>query len=153
MTGSRIARIRRHVAGDDTFMVTYGDGVSDVNVQRLVEFHRGHGRIATVTTVRPSSRFGVLDIGGGGRVLSFAEKPQLGGQVSAGFFVFNHEVFRYLSDDPDCVLERDAMERLVKDEQLVAYQHDGFFHAMDTYREFKYLNELWETRQAPWQVW
>ena len=153
MTGSRIARIRRHVAGDDTFMVTYGDGVSDVNLHRLVEFHLGHGRIATVTTVRPSSRFGVLDIGGGGRVLSFAEKPQLDGQVSAGFFVFNREVFRYLSDDPDCILERDAMERLVKDEQLVAYQHDGFFHAMDTYREFKYLNELWETRQAPWQVW
>ncbi len=153
MTGSRIARVRRYVEDDEAFMVTYGDGVSDVNVQRLLEFHRAHGRIATVTTVRPTSRFGVLDIDGTGRVLSFAEKPQLDGRVSAGFFVFNRAVFRYLTDDPGCVLEREPMERLVKEGQLVAYQHEGFFHAMDTFREFKYLNELWETGEAPWKAW
>jgi glucose-1-phosphate cytidylyltransferase len=153
MTGSRIARVRRYVEDDETFMVTYGDGLSDVNVARLLEFHRSHGRIATVTTVRPTSRFGVLDVDGAGRVLSFAEKPRLDGRVSAGFFVFNRTVFSYLSDDPACVLEREPMERLVKDGQLVAYQHDGFFHAMDTFREFKYLNELWDTSEAPWKVW
>jgi glucose-1-phosphate cytidylyltransferase len=153
MTGSRVARVRRYVGDDDTFMVTYGDGVSDVNMARLLEFHRAHGRIATVTTVRPTSRFGVLDIDAAGRVLSFAEKPQLDGRVSAGFFVFHRRVFKYLSDDPGCVLEREPMERLVKDNELVAYAHEGFFHAMDTYREFKYLNELWEAGRAPWKVW
>jgi glucose-1-phosphate cytidylyltransferase len=152
MTGSRIARIRRYV-DDDTFMVTYGDGVSDVDLERLLSFHRAHGRLATVTTVRPTSRFGVLDVSTDGRVLSFAEKPRLDGRVSAGFFVFERAVFEYLSDDPGCVLEGEPMERLVKEGQLVAYQHDGFFYAMDTFREFKLLNDLWATGEAPWRVW
>lgn len=153
MTGSRIARVARYVEGEDTFMVTYGDGVGDVDLPRLMEFHRGHGKLATVTTVRPTSRYGVLDVDNRGRVLSFSEKPGLDGRVSAGFFVFNREVLRYLSADPACVLEREPIERLVKDGQLAAYSHEGFFQAMDTYREAKFLNELWETNQAPWKVW
>jgi glucose-1-phosphate cytidylyltransferase len=153
MTGSRIARVRRYLEGDPAFLVTYGDGVSDIDLRALVEFHRSHGKLATVTTVRPTSRFGVLDVDPLGRVLSFAEKPQLDGRVSAGFFVFNRAVVEYLSEDSGCVLEREPMEHLVKEGQLVAYQHDGFFQAMDTYREFKTLNELWESGRAPWKVW
>lgn len=153
MTGSRIARVRRYIGDDDTFLVTYGDGVSDVDIKKLVHFHRLHGKLATVTTMRPTSRFGVLHSDEAGRVISFAEKPQLDGWVSAGFFVFRRRVFDYLSEDADCVLEREPMERLVKDGELVAYQHEGFFYSMDTYREFKLLNDLWDTGRAPWKIW
>jgi len=152
-TGCRIARVARYLADDDTFMVTYGDGVSDINVRRLVEFHRCHGKLATVTTIRPTSRYGVLEVDDRGRVLSFSEKPRLDGRVSAGFFVFNRGVLDYLSDHPSCVLEREPMERLVSDGQLAAFPHEGFFQAMDTYREVQLLNELWATNQAPWKVW
>jgi len=151
MTGGRIKRVEKYIDGD-SFMVTYGDGVSDLDVGRLVEFHRSHGRLATVTTVRPISRFGTLDIAAPGEVQRFVEKPQLKGHISAGFFVFERRVFDYLGGD-DCILEREALERLCADGQLMAYQHDGFFYAMDTYREYLYLNELWGNNQAPWKVW
>jgi glucose-1-phosphate cytidylyltransferase len=151
MTGGRVKRVEKHIEGDN-FIVTYGDGVANLDIRALVDFHHSHGRLATVTTVRPISRFGILDVEGNGRVLNFAEKPQLDGWASAGFFVFNRRVFDYLSVD-DCVLEREPLERLAREGQLMAYRHTGFFFAMDTYREYKYLNELWASDQAPWKVW
>ena len=153
-TGARIKRIQKYISNaDDIFMVTYGDGVSDVNVRELLNFHRSHGKLATVTTVRPTSRFGVLNVDDAGRVNQFAEKPTLDGWVSAGFFVFNRGIFDYLSEDPSCVLEREPMERLAHAGELIAYRHDGFFYAMDTYREFVYLNQHWTDGTAPWKVW
>jgi len=152
MTGTRVKRIERYIT-DDLFLVTYGDGLSDVDISKLVQFHQAHGRLATMTTVRPTSRFGVIDLNAEGRVLDFAEKPQLAGWVNAGFFVFNRAVFEYLNCEPDCILEREPLERLAQEDQLMAYRHDGFFFAMDTYREYLYLNELWNNKQAPWRVW
>jgi glucose-1-phosphate cytidylyltransferase len=151
MTGGRVKRVEKYV-DDDTFMVTYGDGVADLDIQALIDFHRAHGRLATVTSVRPISRFGILDVDKGGRVLSFAEKPRMDGWASAGFLVFNRRVFDYLSGD-DCVLEQEPLERLAREGQLIAYRHTGFFYAMDTYREYKYLNEIWASGKAPWKVW
>jgi glucose-1-phosphate cytidylyltransferase len=151
MTGGRIKRAARFLEGD-TFMVTYGDGVSDVNIRSLLNFHREHGRLATVTAMRPTSRFGILDIAEDGRVESFAEKPQADGWASAGYFVFERRVLDYLEGD-DCILERAPLERLADEGQLMVYRHDGFFFAMDTYREYKMLNELWESGNCPWRVW
>ena len=151
MTGGRVKRVEKYIDGD-IFMVTYGDGVADLNIRALLDFHHAHGRLATVTTVRPISRFGILDVDHRGRVLNFAEKPQLDGWANAGFVIFNRGVFDYLTGD-DCVLEREPLERLAREGQLMAYRHTGFFYAMDTYREYKYLNELWASSQAPWKVW
>jgi len=152
MTGARVKRVEHYLDGD-TFMVTYGDGISNIDLQALLAFHRAHGRLATVTTVRPVSRFGILDLDNDGKVQSFAEKPQIDGWASAGFFVFERKVLDYLNTSPDCILERDPLERLAADNQLVAYQHNGFFYAMDTFREYLYLNELWNSGKAPWAAW
>ncbi|MCA1567959.1 MAG: glucose-1-phosphate cytidylyltransferase [Acidobacteria bacterium] len=152
MTGTRVKRVERYV-DSDTFMVTYGDGLSDVDVGELLKFHKSHGRLATVTTMRPVSRYGVLDLDAEGHVTDFAEKPQLDGWANTGFFVFNREVFEYLSSDSECILEREPLERLARKGELMAYRHEGFFFAMDTYREYLHLNELWNTGQAPWKVW
>lgn len=152
MTGSRISRVRRYLGGQ-TFMVTYGDGVSDVDVSALLAFHRSHGHLATVTVVRPVSRFGVLELDGADAVGRFSEKPPVDGWVSAGFFVFEPGVFDYLSDDRACTLEREPLQRLANDGELVAYRHGGFFQPMDTYRESKLLNDLWDAGKAPWHVW
>ena len=152
MTGARIKRAMKYVDGD-TFMVTYGDGLSNVDIDALLAFHRGHGRLATMTTVRPVSRYGVLRLDGSGGVNGFNEKPQLEGWVNAGFFVFDQRVGDYLDTDAGCVLEQDPLRRLAHDGQLKAYRHNGFFYAMDTFREFKTLNELWDRGQSPWKVW
>ena len=152
MTGSRIKQVERYI-DNDIFMVTYGDGVSDVNLKALVEFHINHGKLATITTVRRTSRFGLIRIDDDGMVKDFAEKPKLYDWSNAGFFVFNREVFDYLDVDPDCILERDPLEKLTADRQLVAYEHDGFFFAMDTYREYLFLNDLWNQGKAPWACW
>jgi len=151
MTGGRLRRIA-HYIDSDTFMVTYGDGLANVNIAELLAFHRKHGRKATVTTVRPVSRFGAVEIGDGGTVHSFAEKPRADGWVSAGFFVFERAVLDYLDGDA-CILEKEPLERLAAEGELMAYRHDGFFFAMDTYREYLALNELWASNQAPWRVW
>jgi glucose-1-phosphate cytidylyltransferase len=151
MTGGRVKRVQKYV-DDDLFIVTYGDGVADVNIQALLAFHRAHGRLATVTAVRPISRYGLLEIDPDDRVATFVEKPQLHGWINAGFFIFNRRVFEYLTGD-GCVLEQEPLERLANEGELVAYRHHGFFFAMDTYREFQYLNELWNTNRAPWKVW
>jgi glucose-1-phosphate cytidylyltransferase len=152
MTGSRIKRIQRYI-DTDTFMVTYGDGVGNINIQALLKAHHDHQRLATVTAVKPISRFGMLDLDKDNQVTKFAEKPQVNSRTSAGFFVFNRGVFDYLSDDPSCTLENEPLEKLTRDEQLVAYPHDGFFYAMDTYRDYLVLNELWKNGNAPWAIW
>ena len=152
MTGARVKRIERYVGDEDMFMLTYGDGVADIDLAKLVAFHRRHGRIATVTGVRPPSRFGEL-LTSGSRVVEFSEKPSISqGYINGGFFVFNRAVFTYLSDDDTCVLERDPLERLAKDHQLEMYAHDGYWQCMDTPRDLQHLQEAWE-RGAPWKVW
>ncbi len=152
MTGGRLQRVARYVADDETFLLTYGDGLSDVHIPSLIDFHKKHGKIATVTSVPPISRFGVLEADTQGKVVRFAEKPQANGLISAGFFVLNRRVFDYLTG-PECVFEREPLERLARDGQLMAYRHDGFFFAMDTFREYQYLNELWNSEKTPWKVW
>jgi glucose-1-phosphate cytidylyltransferase len=151
MTGGRIKRIQKYVDGD-TFLVTYGDGLANVNIAQLVAFHKSHGKLATVTTVRPPSRFGILETASDGKVLEFKEKPQIEGWASAGFLVFERKLFDYIGTD-DCILEREPLERIAAEGQLMAYRHEGFFFAMDTYREYLYLNELWQSGKAPWKVW
>ncbi len=152
MTGGRIARAAAYLADDDTFMVTYGDGLSDVDISKLLAFHRAHGRIGTVTAVQPESRFGILDLSDDGTVNRFIEKPKLDGWINAGFFVFNREFLEYLGGD-DSVLEKAPLEKLAADGQLVCYRHPGFFYAMDTFREYQLLNEMWNRGEAPWKVW
>jgi glucose-1-phosphate cytidylyltransferase len=149
MTGGRVKRAARYTEG--RFMVTYGDGLADVNINQLMAFHESHGRLATVTTTRPSTRFGVLDLGPDGVVERFREKPQADGHVNAGFFVFEPEVLEYLDDE--CVLEREPLERLAADRQLMAFEHTGFWQPMDTFREFQMLNEMWDAGDAPWRLW
>jgi glucose-1-phosphate cytidylyltransferase len=152
MTGGRLQRVARYLGNDDTFLLTYGDGLCDVNISSLIAFHQSHGKIATVTSVPPISRFGMLEADAQGRVERFSEKPKSNGLISAGFFVLNRRIFDYLTG-PDCILEREPLERLAGVGQLMAYRHDGFFYAMDTYREYQHLNELWASANTPWTVW
>jgi glucose-1-phosphate cytidylyltransferase len=151
-TGGRIAKIERFLGEDPLFFATYGDGVADIDLQALLRFHRGHGKIATVTAVRPTSRFGVLEIGAEGEVENFREKPTVDGWVSAGFFVFDRRIFDYLGSE-DCVLETGPVEQLVGEGQLRAFRHQGFFFAIDTYREYKMINAMYDRGERPWQVW
>lgn len=151
MTGGRVKRVERYIDGD-TFMVTYGDGVADVDIDAALAHHHECGKLATVTVMRPVSRFGELEISSDGIVEAFAEKPQSTNWASAGFFVFDRKVMDLLDGD-ECVLEKGPMERLAREKQLVAFRHEGFFYAMDTYREFLYLNQLWDGGDAPWKVW
>jgi glucose-1-phosphate cytidylyltransferase len=149
-TGGRVKRLGDHVAGQ-RFIVTYGDGLADVNIDKLLAFHERHGKLATMTTVRPLSRFGVVEIAPDGVVQRFREKPQTEDSINAGFFVFEPEVLGYLTDDT--ALEQEPLEALAAEQQLVAFPHDGFFQPMDTYREFTLLNRLWADGEAPWKVW
>ena len=151
MTGGRVQRIKKYIDGD-TFLLTYGDGVSNIDINSLLHFHRSHGKLATVTAVIPTTRFGIVETSGEGRVLQFVEKPRGKSRASAGFFALQREVFDYLGGD-DCIFEREPLERLAAEGQLMAYEHDGFFHAMDTYRDYQHLNALWRSGTAPWRVW
>jgi glucose-1-phosphate cytidylyltransferase len=151
MTGGRVKRVAGYVR-DATFMLTYGDGLADVDLNRVLEFHRQHGRLATITSVRPVSRFGVLQTDDSGSVLEFAEKPNTEGWINAGFMVLEPGVLDYISAD-DCALEQEPLERLARDGQLMTYRHEGFFFAMDTYREYLHLNQLWDEGRAPWRIW
>ena len=149
MTGGRLLRLKPHLQSGGTFMLTYGDGVADVDITALLAFHRAHGRLATVTAVRPSARFGGMQIGEG-QVLDFKEKPQSGeGWINGGFFVFEPAIFDYLKDDAT-VLEQSPLETLVKDRQLMAYEHSGYWQCMDTIRDRDALQALWESGCAPW---
>jgi glucose-1-phosphate cytidylyltransferase len=151
MTGGRLLRLRK-IIGDEPFMVTYGDGLGDINVCALAEFHRSHGKIATVTAVRPPSRFGNLTLNGS-TVCEFAEKPQADdGWINGGFFVFNPEIFNYLEND-DSILEREPLERLAAERELMAFRHAGFWQPMDTLRERMLLDSLWASGNAPWKLW
>lgn len=150
MTGGRLFRARKYLDGD-VFMCTYGDGLADVNINSILDFHKSHGKVATVTAIKPVSRFGVLETHQDGKVLSFKEKPQVDGWVNAGFFVFNKEIFEYLSEFS--VLENEPLMNLSRDGQLMAFRHEGFWQPMDTYRELTILNDLWESEKAPWRVW
>jgi glucose-1-phosphate cytidylyltransferase len=150
-TGGRLRRLEQSL-GDDTFMLTYGDGVSNLDLQKLLDFHRAHGRIATVTAVRPPARFGGL-IFDGDFVAEFTEKPQIGeGWINGGFFVFEPKIFDYLKGD-DSHLESDALEQLASERQLLAYRHEGFWQCMDTPRDKRLLDALWQQPNAPWKVW
>jgi glucose-1-phosphate cytidylyltransferase len=150
-TGGRVKRLEPYLS-DGTFMLTYGDGVCDVDLGELLKFHRRHGRIATVTAVRPPARFGGL-VFDGDIVVEFTEKPQIGeGWINGGFFIFEPEIFNYLEGD-DSSLEVDALERLASERQLAAYRHEQFWQCMDTLRDKRLLENLWQERRAPWKVW
>jgi glucose-1-phosphate cytidylyltransferase len=154
MTGARIRKIRRYIGNDDMFMLTYGDGVGDIDIDALLRFHRSHGKAMTLTGVQPPGRFGELSIGKDGLVEGFNEKPQsIGGCINGGFFVCDKRIFDYLDDREDLVFERDPMEALVRDGQLMVYRHEGFWQPMDTYREYQLLNDRYAKGNAPWVIW
>jgi glucose-1-phosphate cytidylyltransferase len=150
-TGGRVRRLGKY-AGNEAFMLTYGDGVADVNISELLAFHKSHGKLATVTAVRPASRFGGIQFDGD-TVSTFAEKPQIGeGWINGGFFVLEPEVLDYIAGD-HIIFEREPLERLAREKQLIGYRHHGFWQPMDTIREVRLLNELWSAGRAPWKVW
>lgn len=152
MTGGRVKRIREYV-GNETFMLTYGDGVSDVNIGQLVEYHKASGKLATVTSVQPSGRFGSLNLSQENVVQGFQEKPKGDGAwINAGFFVMEPAVFDYIEGD-GTVLEKEPLETLARNSELVAYKHDGFWQPMDTLRDKNHLEDLWKSGRAPWKVW
>ncbi|HUT82282.1 MAG TPA: glucose-1-phosphate cytidylyltransferase [Candidatus Bathyarchaeia archaeon] len=148
-TGGRIKRIEKYIE-EDTFLATYGDGVADIDIQKLIDFHFSKNLVATLTGFHPTSKYGILDIDKQGTVTYFQEKPVMKDIVSGGFFVFNHKMFDYLKDD--CILEREPLENLVKDKQLSVYNHTGFWGSMDTYKDVERLNEIWE-REKKWKIW
>ncbi len=150
MTGGRIWRVRDHLRGD-TFMMTYGDGVSNVDIKALLAHHRASGRLATVTALRPRSRFGIIERDVGGHAVGFSEKPQMDAWVSGGFFVLEPGVLDYL--DADCVFEQEPLQRLAQDDQLAVFSHDGYWQSVDTYREYAQLNAEWAAGERPWAVW
>ncbi len=151
MTGSRIKQIQKYIH-TDYFMLTYGDGLCDVNIDRLVDFHLSHGKIGTVLGVHPPARFGELQ-NANDQVVKFSEKPQTSdGRINGGFFVFNKEIFNYVSADEDCIFEKEPLERLAADGELMMYRHDGFWQCMDTVRDNEYLNKQWNDN-PPWAVW
>ena len=154
MTGARVKRIQHYIGDDKNFMLTYGDGVGDVDLQKLMAFHLSHGKIATVTGVHPPGRFGELEFNNKKRVLGFNEKPQTsGGHISGGFFICRKEIFNYLNDDENLVLEQGPIKALVKNRELMVYEHEGFWQPMDTSREYSLLNKMYESNQAPWVKW
>ncbi|WP_310451836.1 glucose-1-phosphate cytidylyltransferase [Sulfuritalea sp.] len=153
MTGGRLKRVAPYLHDDEAFCFTYGDGVSDVNITQLIEFHRAHGLQATLTATYPPGRFGALDIHPDQRVASFKEKPKGdGGLINGGFFVLSPKVIDLIKDD-QTIWERDPLEKLAESGQLKAYPHEGFWQPMDTLRDKLHLEELWATGKAPWKVW
>ncbi len=154
-TGGRILRLKKYI-GNETFMVTYGDGVANINLKELLDFHRKHGKIGTVTAVRPPARFGgiIFDPSDdSGKILKFTEKPQIGeGWINGGFMVFEPAIFNYLEDE-NTSLEAHVLERLAEEGQLAAFKHEGFWQCMDTMRDKNLLEKLWESGEAPWKIW
>ena len=151
LTGGRIKRLQSYV-GDNTFMLTWGDGVSTVDLDKLLAFHRSHGKLATVTAARPAARFGRLELDGD-KVVEFSEKPQLGeGWINGAFFVLEPKIFDYIDGD-DTQWEREPLEGLANDGELMAYKHEGFWQCMDTLRDKVLLEKLWDSGEAPWKIW
>lgn len=152
MTGGRIKRIQDYV-GDEPFMLTYGDGLSDINIKELIEYHKSHKKIATLTTVNVSQRFGILNIKENNEVIDFREKSYVdGSQINGGFMVLNPEVFDYIQGD-ETVFEKEPLENLAHNRDLMAYRHNGFWKCMDTQRDLEALQEMWESGAAPWKTW
>jgi glucose-1-phosphate cytidylyltransferase len=149
-TGGRLKRVQPNLAGESDFFVTYGDGLSDVNIANLLRFHKEHGKTATITTVHPFSNFGLVDVADDGRVLRFREKPLLKEWINGGFFVFDQRIFEVLGDDS--VLEREPFERLTGRGEMLAFRHEGFWKCMDTFKDNLEFEEIWQ-RSAPWKVW
>lgn len=152
LKGSRLKKIEKYIPGE-TFMMSYGDGIADVDINALLAFHKAHGRLVTVTGISPTARFGELKIDGD-RVVSFSEKPESGEcLVNGGFFVMNRAIFAYLSVDDSCDLEIGTLEQIAKDGQLMVYKHRGFWACMDTLRDMEYLNKIWSDGKAKWKIW
>lgn len=152
MTGGRVKRIQKYV-GDETFMMTYGDGVSDIDINALVNYHKGHGKTATLTAVNVGQRFGVLDIGKDNGINSFREKNMHdGGMINAGFMVLEPKIFDYIEGD-ETIFEKDPLEGVAREGQLMAYKYGGFWQCMDTARDKEQLENLWYSGKAPWKVW
>jgi len=153
LTGGRLLRVKKFLEKEKSFMVTYGDGVSNVNLKKLIEFHESHQKTATLTAVQPSGRFGILETTPQNLVTAFTEKPQGDGAwINGGFFVFNQEIFKHLKDD-QTILEKHALTDLAQQKQLMSYKHSDFWYAMDTQRDKLYLDELWKSNKAPWKTW
>lgn len=152
MTGGRIKRVASYI-GNEPFMLTYGDGFANVDITKLVEFHKSHGKIATITAIQPGGRFGMLDIDENENINCFKEKcKEDGGWINGGFMVLNPEILKYIDND-DCIFERYPLETVAAEGQLKAYKHKGFWQCMDTLRDKQYLEKLWVTNKAPWKVW
>ena len=150
MTGGRVFRAAKYL-NDEPFLVTYGDGLADVDIDSLRSFHTQQGSLVTVTTVQPYSRFGLMEVDDAGKVTRFSEKPQLEGWINVGFFIMQPGALKYL--DADCILEQEPLVKLASDGELSAYRHPGFWQPMDTFRESKILNDLWNDGRAPWKNW
>jgi len=149
-TGGRIKRIEKYI-DTDIFFATYGDGISDINIKRLLDFHIKHNKIATITGFHPRSKYGQFKMEKNGHIISFQEKPKLKDLINGGFFVFQKEFFKYLGED--CVLEREPFEKTVKDKQMVMYKHEGFWFAVDTYKDYLEINAMFNNNFTPWMVW
>jgi glucose-1-phosphate cytidylyltransferase len=154
MTGGRIKRAQKYI-GDNTFLLTYGDGVSDINIQETINFHKSHGKAITMTAIQPEARFGNLDINENTKnIKTFIEKPPTeAGWINGGFFVCDSKIFDYLNEDESCIFEQKPLQQLAQDGEMFAYQHNGFWQPMDTLRDNQKLNKLWKDNKAPWKVW
>jgi len=153
MTGGRIKQAK-NIIGDDSFMLTYGDGISDINIDKLVEFHKSHGKSMTMTSYQPDGRFGALNIEENNQVTHFLEKPKGdGGWINAGFFVCEPKVLDYIANDSSVVFEQEPLQNLAKDGEIFTYKHSGFWKPMDSLKDKNDLNKLWDNNKAPWKVW
>ena len=153
MTGGRIKRAQKYI-GDEPFLLTYGDGVSNIDIAASVEFHKSHGKTITMTAIQPEARFGNLDIDSDMNINKFMEKPKTeAGWINGGFFVCEPEVFEYIAEEETCIFEQIPLQRLATDGKMAAYKHQGFWQPMDTLRDNQKLNKLWKENKAPWKVW
>lgn len=154
MTAYRVKLIQRHILAGEPFLLTYGDGLSCIDINASIASHNASGKVCTISAVHPAGRFGIISIGDNDSIHQFSEKPQFEeSYVNGGFMVCDHRMFDYLDTDPTIMLERKPMDNLVRDGQLNAYKHEGFWQPMDTYQETQYLNQLWASGKAPWKVW
>lgn len=152
-TGARLAKVKEFIGQDEDFFLTYGDGIAQINIDELEEYHRKNGKIGTITGVRPPSRFGEIVVQNN-KIISFNEKPaSADGYINGGFFVFKRDIFDFLPKEEGCMLENAPMETLVKNEELVMFHHHKFWHCMDTYRDYLFLNEQWDKGNSPWKIW
>jgi len=150
LTAGRLYKVKEYLEKEDRFMVTYGDGLADIDILKVIEFHQKSGKIATITGGHPSSKYGLVETGPDGLIISFRQKPKLGEYVNIGFMVFEKKIFDYLGRDR---MIEDVFLDLAKDKQIVMYQHDGLFHPMDTYKDYLDLNKMWKEGKCPWKIW